>query len=128
MKNAFLYYGVKIPFKKYLYTFPYFYKESETNRDFYYQNWSNKYFQELRLLANECPNKIGTYNKNIKYQSCFIGTPYKHDWITNLSNIIYYNIWHDKLLSSEERRDIYLSSKFALGFQSDENCYGMVNL
>lgn len=116
------YYGIQIPFKKYINTFSYFFELTETNKILYYNNLSNKNFQELRLLANEKHENIGTFEKNnIIYDSCFMGTPYKKDWTYKLDNVKYHDICNG-LLNCEDRKKIYLQSLFALGFQAEANC------
>lgn len=77
----------------------------------------------LLLRANEHPNKIGTYEKNIIYDYCYIGWPYNDEWmpLANFQGVYYAINDHTKYLSYNDRKNIYLQSLFALGFQSLEN-------
>jgi hypothetical protein len=112
----------KIPFKKYILTSEYFYKtpRTETHRIVHEINKSIPNFVPLMLRSNEDPLKIGTFEKTYELNGCFMGCAYKRDWIEGLDNILYHDIANG-LLSYEERKKIYLKSKIAFGFSSDDN-------
>jgi Glycosyl transferase family 11/Glycosyl transferases group 1 len=78
-------------------------------------------FIPLKLRASESPEKIGTYPRNIVRDYCYMGGGYKMDWIPSEFNGIYHRVIYNNYLSYSERRNIYLSSTFAFGFQSDGN-------
>jgi hypothetical protein len=75
------------------------------------------------LRSSEDPCKIGKFKKIIVYDYCYMGWRYcphlvPYDKFTG----IYHGVVDaNKFLKYEERKNIYLSSKFALGFQSNEN-------
>jgi len=50
-----------------------------------------------------------------------MGGGYKMDWIPHEFSGLYHRVIFDNYLSYTDRRSIYLSSIFALGFQSEEN-------
>ncbi len=113
----------KIPFRKYILTGEQYYSPPKLPEHLRIYNIGiqHKNYQPLLLRANESPEKIGTYTKNIIYDGCFIGTPYKPRWGTSMKNSLYHNIIQSGLLSSEERRNLYLSSKICFGFHHDNN-------
>jgi len=80
-------------------------------------------FVPLLLRANDPPEKIGTYPRHVERDYCFMGGGYRMDWIPPANEFtgLYHRVIHTNYLSYEERRSIYLSSQFALAFQSDEN-------
>ena len=77
----------------------------------------------LLLRASEHPNNIGTYEKNIIYDYCYMGWDYRPDLVPSEKfKGLYHGVRdHNKFLSYNDRKKIYLSSKFALGIQSNEN-------
>lgn len=80
-------------------------------------------FVPLLLRANDPPEKIGAYPRHVERDYCFMGGGYRMDWIPPADEFtgLYHRVIHTNYLSYEERRSIYLSSQFALAFQSDEN-------
>jgi|694.fasta_scaffold25452_2 hypothetical protein len=82
---------------------------------------SHPKFVPLKLRANDSPQNIGKYDRNVQRDYCFMGGGYKMDWVPNEFSGIYHRVIYDNYLSYNERRTIYLSSMFALAFQSDEN-------
>lgn len=113
----------QIPFKKYILTGEYFHKEPRLDSHKHYHRISTSIpnFVPLMLRANEAPEKIGTYEKTYELNGCFMGTPYKPDWISGLPNILYHNIQRGGCLSYDERRKIHLKSRIAFGFSANEN-------
>ena len=87
----------------------------------YDEYMSHSKFVPLKLRANDSPNMIGKYDRSYKRDYCFMGGGYKMDWVPSEFNGLYHRVIYDNYLSYEERRNIYLSSKFAFAFQSDEN-------
>lgn len=78
-------------------------------------------FVPLKLRASESPNKVGTYPRNPVRDYCYMGGGYKMDWIPHEFTGLYHQVFYDNYLSYSQRRENYLSSHFALGFQGDEN-------
>lgn len=76
----------------------------------------------LLLRADEDPLLVGTYEKKNIYDYCFMGYKYCYDLIPLSFNGIYHGTYDATLfVDYETRKNVYLSSLFALGFQSDEN-------
>ena len=76
----------------------------------------------LLLRANDLPIKIGYYERNPIRDYCYMGWVYKQNLIPTKFNGLYYATHnHEQYLSYEDRKEIYLSSHFALGFQHDIN-------
>ena len=75
------------------------------------------------LRASEIPELVGKYEKKICYDYCYMGWNYRPDLVPYASfNGIYYGVEnHDDFLPYSKRKEIYLSSIFALGFQSFTN-------
>jgi hypothetical protein len=104
-----------------------------------YENMLNIYYNENRLndllklrsfknntplllRADEDLLLIGTYEKNIKYDYCYMGWRYCEELVPQKFNGLYHGVYdHNQFLDYESRKKIYLSSLFALGFQSDDN-------
>lgn len=83
---------------------------------------SFKYNIPLLLRADEEPLLIGTYEKNIIYDYCYMGWRYCENLVPQNFKGLYHGVYDHKLfIDYENRKQIYLSSLFALGFQSDEN-------
>lgn len=83
---------------------------------------SFKYNTPLLLRANEDPLLIGTYIKNIQYDYCYMGWRYCSGMVPLKFNGLYHGVCdHNKFFDYHTRKNIYLSSLFALGFQSPEN-------
>lgn len=82
-------------------------------------------FVPLLLRASDPPERIGQYARSdpplLDY--CFMGGGYKWNWVPpgNRFTGLYYQVMDRNYLTYEVRREIYLSSRFALAFQSDEN-------
>ena len=75
------------------------------------------------LRAAESPDKIGTYPKRELYDYCYIG-PWAYN--RDLRPSKFYGFTHDNygvedFLDYDTRRNVHLSSKLALAFQSDWN-------
>ena len=77
----------------------------------------------LLLRANEDPKNIGRYERIPIRDYCYMGYMYCHHLVPSerFKGIYYATCNHDKYLNYEQRKNIYLTSTFALGFQSDEN-------
>jgi hypothetical protein len=83
----------------------------------------NRYHCPFLLRASETPALVGTYTRNVIRDYFFAGTPYKPEWVPSPDSGftgIYHGV-HDmhQFLDYNTRRNLYLSSHFALGFQSD---------
>ena len=108
------------PFNKTIYTGEFninnFYVDKERIE---YFNLNN--FVPLKLRANESPEMIGKYKKNIVRDYCFMGSGYKKDWIPHNLTGIYHEVYKNNYIPYDKRREIYLSSTFALAFQSNDN-------
>lgn len=77
----------------------------------------------LLLRADEDPSRVGTYPRRAVHDYCFMGGR-MCEWLVPSHRFqgVYHGV-HDvgQYLGYEERRNIYLSSTFALGFQTDDN-------
>lgn len=74
------------------------------------------------LRANEDPLLIGTYDKNIIYDYCYMGWRYCPNLVpTNFKGIYHGVVDHREFVDYNTRKQIYLSSSFSLGFQSETN-------
>lgn len=107
------------PFNKMIHTGEYFMNMMSGLSDYAYM--TSPSFVPLKLRANDPPSMIGMYPRSLKRDYCFMGGGYKMDWIPSEFTGIYHQVIWNNYLSYDERRAIYLSSMFALGFQSDEN-------
>lgn len=84
----------------------------------------NKYtiltnFCPIKLRANEHPDLVGTYKRNVERDYCFMGGGYKIDWVPSEYTGIYHQVINDNYIPYNKRREIYLSSVFAFGFHND---------
>jgi hypothetical protein len=79
----------------------------------------------LLLRAKEAPERIGSYPRPPAQRDyCFMGGGYKKNWLPPPSfslTGLYHEVTNHNFLSYEDRRDIYLTTRFSLAFQSDEN-------
>lgn len=69
---------------------------------------------------NEEPDKIGTYTRNDVRDYCYMGANYRPDLVPSspeFTGIYHTGHWKD-YLSYDQRREIYLSTTFALGFHN----------
>ena len=89
-----------------------------------------KNFCPLYHRANEDPKLVGTYIKNIEYDWCYIGAPYRFRGETSLfpekekfKNYNLHTFDQSKYLSYDERKKIYLSSLVHLAYQGEENIF-----
>jgi hypothetical protein len=74
--------------------------------------------------ANDPPEKIGTYERQVQRHYCYMGWGYCREYIPEGNGIcgLYHGVFdHSQFIGYSERRQFYLSSVFALGFQSPEN-------
>ncbi len=80
-------------------------------------------YQPLLLRVPEDPTRIGTFPRSIqhKYLAFFAGSGYRRDWVRDIPDIVYHDVYASGLMSAEERRSYHLQSLFALGFHSPEN-------
>jgi hypothetical protein len=112
-----------IPFKKFILTGEHFIHPPllQSHIRFHTLNISIPNFVPLYLRANESPKNIGTYERStIVYDGCFMGSAYKYHWVSTTPNILYHSI-SNGLLTSDQRKDIYLKSKIAFGFHHNDN-------
>lgn len=109
------------PFGKAIYTGEYNLINDHLNKNrLDYFNLKN--FVPLRLRANDSPDMIGKYLRNDIRDYCFMGSGYRMDWIPPNFTGLYHEAYKtSNFIPYNERREIYLSSTFAFGFQSDEN-------
>lgn len=111
------------PFSKMLYTGEYVLNVSPENKE-QIEYFMCKEFIPLKLRASEDPNKVGTYPRTLARDYCYMGGGYRMDWVPQEYTGIYHRVIYDNYLPYATRRDIYLSSMFAFGFQSDVNIKG----
>jgi len=108
------------PFQYMLHTGEYYIKKYNSNYGHTHHMLQSD-FVPLKLRANDPPSLIGTYQKMIERDYCYMGGGYKMDWVPKEFNGLYHRVIYDNYLSYSERRAIYLSSQFAFAFQSNEN-------
>ena len=85
---------------------------------------NTKNYVPLYHRANENPENIGKHIRNIKYDWCYIGAPYRTDLIPKSNKFTNYQMASFNVknyLSSEKRKEIYLSSLIHLAYQGDTN-------
>jgi len=77
----------------------------------------------LLLRASDNPDLIGTYERNVLRDYCYMGWNYCPNLIPSEPyKGLYHGVSnHDLFLGYSQRREIYLSSIFALGFQGNDN-------
>jgi hypothetical protein len=74
----------------------------------------------FKFRANEDPELIGKYERINMLDYCFMGYYYRQDWIpTELIGINHATTW-ENYLTYYQRKQVYLSSTFALGFHGDD--------
>jgi hypothetical protein len=111
------------PFSKMLYTGEYLLNVSPDNKE-QIAYFMRPDFVPLKLRASEHPDKVGTYSRIVTRDYCYMGGGYRMDWVPQEYTGIYHRVIYTNYLPYDMRRDIYLSSMFALGFQSDANIKG----
>ena len=83
---------------------------------------NTKNYCPLYHRANEDPNKIGTFERNVIYDWCYTGWKYRDDLIPSKFKGLNKGVKsHTCYLSSEERRKVYLSSLVHLAYVGDTN-------
>lgn len=110
------------PFPRMIFTGEYYVHRnatSEINKTY----MSHPRFVPLRLRASESPNHVGHLPRRPVRDYCFMGGGYKMDWTPPAPEFqgIYHCVFAHNFLPYATRREIYLTTHFALGFQSDEN-------
>ena len=110
----------RIPFNKFLITGEHFHKKPVLQEHIFcweLQNSINNYVP-LTFSSSLCLEDVGNLPRNERINGCFIGTAYKPNWVSELSNVAYIS---GNKLPEEERINIFLSSKIAFGFHADAN-------
>jgi hypothetical protein len=110
----------QIPFKKFILTGEHFYKEPELDSHKFFWNLQSRInnYVPLTFRSNLLPEQVGSFPRNEIYNGCFIGTAYKHHWVSDLQNTVYVT---GNNLPEESRVSIFLNSKIAFGFHADDN-------
>ena len=77
----------------------------------------------LLLRASDNPLKIGTFERKVCRDYCYMGWVYRPEWVPSapFTGLYHATYDHSNFLDYNTRRNVYLSSTFALGFQSDTN-------
>lgn len=73
----------------------------------------------FKFRANEDPKLVGTFIRKVERDFCFMGCNYKSNWVPTGFKGIYRTSDWSNYLNYEKRKEIYLSSTFALGFHAD---------
>jgi spore maturation protein CgeB len=110
----------EIPFKKFILTGEHFHEKPLLDSHIFcwdLQNRINNYMP-LTFSSSILLEDVGNLIRNDTLNGCFIGTPYKPDWVEGLSNIKYITTRH---FPENERINLFLSSKIAFGFHADAN-------
>ena len=84
---------------------------------YFFQKYVNNYVP-LTFAASILPEQVGTLERTDRLDACFIGTTYKPEWVRGLKNVVYTT---GNVLPEQERINLFLSSKIALGFHADVN-------
>ena len=83
---------------------------------------NTKNYCPLYHRADEDPNKIGTFERNVIYDWCYTGWKYRDDLIPSKFKGLNKGVKsHMGYLSSDERRKVYLSSFVHLAYVGDTN-------
>jgi len=112
-----------MPFKKFVITGEhYFNTPTSSDRHIEAHNFAKscKEWEPFIFSSDINPEQVGLFTRNIIYDSCFIGYPYKSEWTSSLSNSYVFNS-NGFFMPEENRISIYLSSRVCLGFHSDAN-------
>lgn len=109
--------------KRFVYTGENVFKMIPTHAKSFPLHKSVKNFVPLLLRTNEHPNNIGKLERTDTQDYCYMGGRYKADWVPGEPfKGLYHGVYEVKYyLTSEQRKQQYLASKYALGFQSQEN-------
>ena len=114
-------YYERVPFKYFVITGEHFRKKPEAS---HFEHWELQQrisnYIPLTFSSNMVPEQVGTLprpNPSLR-DGCFIGTPYKPEWVYNLPNIAYIT---GNNLPEQDRINIFLSSKIAFGFHMSCN-------
>lgn len=116
-------YYYDIPFKKFILTGENFRSEPQYTHleDWKLQLKINNYVP-LTFACALYPNDIGKHHRNEILNGCFCGSAYKPNWISGLVNIAYIpGACHGNIVNEEDRIKLFLSSKIAFGFHSNDN-------
>lgn len=78
-------------------------------------------FQPIFFRPDESLESIGLYQRVVVRDYCYMGAPYKPHWVPSSPEFtgIYHTGDWSTYLSYAKRKEIYLSSTFALGFHDD---------
>jgi glycosyltransferase involved in cell wall biosynthesis len=113
----------RIPFRRWILTGEHYFQPPtlSTHKPIHALNKKLPNFVPLLLRVNESPVNIGQDQEGSrKYLGCFMGSPYKREWIQGIPGVFYHSIY-DGFLSSAERASIHRESVFGFGFHSDDN-------
>jgi hypothetical protein len=111
----------EIPFKKYILTGEHYLNEPKSSIDHLNVHNFNKNCERwipFIFASSIHPNDVGKEKNEIIYDSIFIGSKYKQDWVSSLNN--HFNDLSN-YLDESDRIQKYLSSRVCLGFHSDAN-------
>lgn len=114
-----------MPFEKYIVTGEYYRKEptySKGHMASYNRAMSLDEWVPFVFSSSLHPDDVGKLEKNIIYDSIFVGYPYKKDWVSSLDRCFsYFSNAESNFISEEDRVNAYLSSRVCLGFHSEAN-------
>ncbi len=114
-----------MPFEKYIVTGEHYRKDpvhSKGHMDSHIRGTSLKEWVPFIFSSSLHPEEVGTLDRNIIYDSIFVGYPYKRNWISSLNNCFsYFSDAGTTFISESDRISAYLSSRVCLGFHSDVN-------
>jgi hypothetical protein len=110
----------EIPFKKFIITGEHFYKKPSLDSHIFCWDLQNKInnYVPLTFRSSLLPENIGNLPRNEILNGCFIGSPYKPNWISGLQNVAYVT---GNNFPENNRIQLFLSSKIAFGFHNDPN-------
>jgi hypothetical protein len=111
-----------MPFKKYIITGEWYVdppKSSVMHQMAYNISMSSPNWVPFVFSSSINPDDVGLLERGSVYDACFVGSPYKINWINSLNGTLYVNTTNS--LPEEQRVRVYLDSRICLGFHNDSN-------
>lgn len=117
----------KLPFRRWILTGEQYFEPptlpTHSHLPVIYARHKDRYVP-LRLRANMDPANIGvpgSRDETPRYLGCFMGSPYKAEWVCRRPGVFYHSIYDGGFLHSQARDAIHRQSLFAFGFHNDAN-------
>jgi hypothetical protein len=113
-----------IPLKKVILTGQYSFENRENHGENAIRHIKHNIYHIPLFGGSEIdPKNLKIMNKDkCLFNSCFVGTPYKKNWVAGLEKCYYYDcVKNNRLMIGEEKIAKYNNSVVMLGFHSDNN-------